>query len=108
ATRIRLGGVKRAWLRRFDFSMLPTGGTVTLRAAENLTRNGPPAGEFAAIEVPLTAVQSHVFEYRRHGSATVGDQRLDLLPPTIGRALILGTDVTVSTSTPARPPILFL
>ena len=54
ANRMRLGWVQPAWLRRFDFAASPTGGTVTLHAAERLTRGGPPAGRFAGIEVPLT------------------------------------------------------
>ena len=51
--RIRLGWVDRAWLRRFDFSASPVGGSVTLQATETLTRNGPPAGRVAGIEVPI-------------------------------------------------------
>lgn len=108
ANRVRLGWVKRSALRRFDFRMSQTGGSVVLRAAGALTRDGAPAGEAAGIEVPIDDQKSYVFEYRRQAATTVGDKELDELTPEPGLALVLGTDVTPSTELPKRPPILLL
>ena len=88
--------------------MSPTGGTVVLRAAGALTRDGAPAGEAAGIEVPVDDQRSYVFEYRRQAATTVGDKHLDRLTGEPGLALVLGTDVTPSTESPKRPPILLL
>ena len=104
--RMRLGWIKPAWLRRFDFSASPTGGTVTLHATERLTRNGPPAGRFAGIEVPIQDGWSYLFELRRTQDGQVGDQNLNSLTPS--SFLLLGTDLRVSGGESARPPILFL
>ncbi len=108
ANRVRLGWVKRSALRRFDFRMSPTGGSVVLRAAGALTRDGAPAGEAAGIEVPVDDQRSYVFEYRRQAATTVGDKNLSRLTDEPGLALVLGTDVTPSTESPKRPPILLL
>lgn len=104
--RMRLGWIKPAWLRRFDFSASPTGGTVTLHAAERLTRNGPPAGRFAAVEVPIEDGWSYIFELRRQQAGQIGDQELNRLSSS--NFLVLGTDLRVSRGESARPPILFL
>lgn len=106
ANRLRLGWLKRGALRRFDFSASPSGATVTLRATEDLTPAGAPAGEFAGIEVVRDGIRSYVFEYRRQDAATVGDQSLDGL--VASGELLLGTDVSGSADDPGRPPILYL
>ena len=106
ANRMRLGWVKREWFRRFDFSASPVGGTVTLHAAEKLTRNGPPPGRFAAIEVPIQDGWSYLFELRRKQGDQVGDQSLNFL--SASEFLVLGTDLRVSRGESARPPILML
>lgn len=106
ANRMRLGWVQPAWLRRFDFSASPTGGTVTLHAAERLTRDGPPAGRFAGIEVPLQDGWSYFFELRRTQAGQIGDQQLN--PLSASQPFVLGTDLRVPAGEPARPPILKL
>jgi hypothetical protein len=103
---MRLGWIKKEWVRRFDFSASPTGGNVTLHAAGALTRNGPPAGRFAAIEVPIEDGWSYFFELRRKHAGQIGDQQINNL--SASEFLILGTDLRVSRGESARPPILFL
>jgi hypothetical protein len=102
---MRLGWVQPGWLRRFDFAASPTGGTVTLHAAERLTRAGPPAGRFAGIEVPLQDGWSYFFELRRSQAGQIGDQQLHGL--SAGQ-FVLGTDLRVPAGEPERPPILML
>ena len=104
--RLRLGWVKPAWLRRFDFSASPTGGMVTLHATERLTQSGPPAGRVAGIEVPIQDGWSYLFELRRKEGGQVGDQALDSLSAL--KFLVLGTDLRVSRGESARPRILLL
>ena len=107
ANRIRLGWVKRSALRKFDFSVSPTGASMVLRASADLTAVGAPPGEFAGIEVIRDGLRSYIFEYRRQAAATVGDQFLTTTLEPTGE-LLLGTDVSGSTNDPGRPPILFL
>jgi hypothetical protein len=106
ANRMRLGWIKRAWLRRFDFSFAPSGGTVVLQAAESLTQAGPPAGRFAGIEVPINDGWSYLFEYRAAQAGQIGDQSLDQL--SAFSSFVLGTDLRISGGESARPPVLFL
>lgn len=106
ANRLRLGWIKQAWLRRFDFSFSPTGGTVVLHATEKLGQSGPPPGRFAGIEVPIKDGWSYLFEYRAEQGGQIGDQNLDFLNGT--SALVLGTDLRTGGGESARPPILFL
>ena len=104
--RMRLGWIKPSWLRRFDFSASPTGGTVMLHAAEALARSGAPAGRFAGIEVPISDGWSYLFELRRTQPSQVGDQQITSLG--VGGNFVLGTDLRVSAGESKRPPILFL
>jgi hypothetical protein len=106
ANRIRLGWVDRAWLRRFDFSASPVGGSVTLQATETLTRNGPGPGRIAGIEVPIKDGWSYLFEFRREQPGQIGDQLLDRVDGS--PRFVLGTDLRVRGAESARPPILFL
>jgi hypothetical protein len=106
ANRIRLGWVRRQWLRRFDFSASPTGGDVTLQATERLGRKGPPGGRFAGVEVPIEDGWSYFFEFRGEQAGQVGDQELQRL--TASQRMVLGTDVRANGGMAARPPILLL
>jgi hypothetical protein len=106
ANRLRLGWIKPAWLRRFDFSVTPTGDTVTLHATEALTRHGPPPGRHAGIEVPVRDGWSYFFEFRRKQPGQIGDQKLTSLAAT--EIFLLGTDVRANGGEAARPPILLL
>ncbi|MGW1891315.1 hypothetical protein ACWCP6_13820 [Streptomyces sp. NPDC002004] len=108
ANRLRLGWVQPSWLRRFDFAQNPNGDTVTLHAIEDLAQTGPPAGEFAGIEVPIDGHRSYFFEYRRMQVGMVGDQKMDDLSSDIFPSFVLGTDVDALTQYPARPPVLLL
>jgi hypothetical protein len=104
--RLRLGWIKAAWLRRFDFSASPSGGVVTLHATERLIQSGPPPGRVAGIEVPIQDGWSYLFELRRAQGDQIGDQGLNSL--SASRFMVLGTDLRVSRGESARPPILFL
>ncbi|MFI6909609.1 hypothetical protein ACIBKY_50685 [Nonomuraea sp. NPDC050394] len=107
ANRLRLGWVRPAWLRRFDFSLNPNGAVVTLRAAEALSRTGPPPGQAAGIEVPINDSRSYLFEYRRQQPGMVGDQELNEVTSGANPRFVLGTDVDGSGKS-SRPPILLL
>jgi M6 family metalloprotease-like protein len=108
ANRIRLGWADRAWLRRFDFSASPTGGSVVLQATETLTSAGPPAGRSAGIEVPITDDWSYLFEYRREQPGQIGDQRMETSIINGRTEILVGTDLRVRGGEVARPPIIRL
>lgn len=109
ANKIRLGWADRGWLRRFDFSTSPVGGTVVLQATETLTGTGPTAGRFAGIEVPIMDDWSYLFEYRREQKDDLGDQRLDQTVVPGRTEILVGTDLRVrGGGGVARPPILLL
>ncbi|MET8275748.1 hypothetical protein [Streptomyces sp. NPDC005096] len=105
--KLRLGWVHPDWIRSFDFAANPTGDTVTLHAADSLTRYGPPAGRKAGIEVRVENGWNYYFEHRRTEPGHLADQ---LLNETAGAAnIILGTDVRADGSArPSRPVILRL
>ncbi len=103
---IRLGWVKREWLRKFDFSASPVGGPVDLQSTESLTRFGPEPGRVAGIEVPIMDGWSYFFEYRTADGGQIGDQLLNEVSPTA--QFVVGTDLRPGAGQPARPPILSL
>ena len=108
ANRLRLGWVDRNWLRRFDFSASPSGGSVVLQATETLTGAGPVAGQAAGIEVPIFDDWSYLFEYRREQPGQIGDQRLETSVITGRTQILVGTDLRARGGQVARPPIIQL
>jgi M6 family metalloprotease-like protein len=108
ANRLRLGWVDRQWLRRFEFSASPVGGSVVLQATETLTGAGPVAGQVAGIEVPIFDDWSYLFEYRREQPGQIGDQRLETSVVTGRTQILVGTDLRVRGGDVARPPIIRL
>jgi hypothetical protein len=108
ANRIRLGWADRAWLRRFDFSASPVGGSVVLQATETLTGAGPTAGRLAGIEVPISDDWSYLFEYRREQPGQIGDQQMETSLVTGRTEILVGTDLRVRGGEVARPPIVRL
>jgi hypothetical protein len=105
--RIRLGWVDRGWLRRFDFTANPAGGSVVLQATETLTGAGPSAGRVAGIEVPIMDDWSYLFEYRNEQPGQIGDQKLE--NAVAGRTrMLVGTDLRSKGGEVARPPIILL
>jgi hypothetical protein len=108
ANRLRLGWVDRTWLRRFDFSAAPTGGSVVLQATETLTGSGPAPGQVAGIEVPIFDDWSYLFEYRREQSGQIGDQQLENSVVGGRTQIVVGTDLRVSGGQVGRPPIIRL
>lgn len=108
ANRIRLGWLDRGWLRKFDFSASPVGGSLVLQAAETVTGAGPTGGRVAGIEVPIMDDWSYFFEYRNEQPGQLGDQRLDETVITGRTRILVGTDLRVRGGEVARPPIIFL
>jgi hypothetical protein len=108
ANRIRLGWADRAWLRRFDFSASPTGGSVVLQATETLTGAGPTGGRSAGIEVPISDDWSYLFEYRREQPGQIGDQRMETSVINGRTEILVGTDLRFRGGEVARPPIIRL
>ena len=108
ANRLRLGWVDRSWLRRFDFTASPVGGSVVVQAAEALTSAGPVAGQVAGIEVPIFDDWSYLFEYRREQPGQIGDQRMETSVVAGRTQILVGTDLRVSGGQVARPPIIRL
>ena len=108
ANRIRLGWVDRAWLRKFDFSASPVGGSVVLQATETLTGAGPTGGRVAGIEVPIMDDWSYFFEYRNEQPGQLGDQQLEERVITGRTQILVGTDLRVRGGEVARPPIILL
>lgn len=105
--KLRLGWVHPTWFRSFDFSASPVGDTVTLHAVDSLTRNGPPPGRRAGIEVRIEDGWNYYFEHRRTVPGHVADQGL---AANAGAGdIVLGTDVRADgAGRPARPVILRL
>ncbi|MFF1446337.1 hypothetical protein [Streptomyces sp. NPDC058295] len=105
--KLRLGWAHPDWVRSFDFAADPTGDTVTLHAVDSLTRNGPPVGRKAGIEVRIENGWNYYFEHRRTEPGHLADQELKT---TEGSAnIIVGTDVRADGSArPSRPIILRL
>lgn len=108
ANRVRLGWIDRAWLRRFDFSASPTGGSVTLQATETIAATGPRPGHVAGIEVPIEKDWSYFFEYRREQAGQMGDQNLDTSVVSGRTQIVVGTDLRHRGGQVARPPIILL
>ncbi len=108
ANRIRLGWADRGWLRRFDFSANPVGGSVVLQATETLSDTGPTAGRSAGIEVPISDDWSYLFEYRREQPGQIGDQRMETSVITGRTSVLVGTDLRARGGEVARPPIIRL
>lgn len=108
ANRIRLGWVDRAWLRRFDFSASPAGGSVVLQATETLKDVGPTGGRHAAIEVPISDDWSYLFEYRREQPGQIGDQRMETSIGSGSTTILVGSDLRARGGEVARPPIIRL
>lgn len=107
ANRVRLGWLDQNWLRKFDFSANPSGGSVVLQATETITGAGPSGGRAAGIEVPIMDDWSYFFEYRNEQPTQIGDQRLEGV--VTGRTqMVVGTDLRVRGGEVARPPILLL
>jgi hypothetical protein len=105
--KMRLGWIAPDWIQRFDFGQNPNGAPVVLHAVEALTRNGPPGGRKAGIEVRIQDGWNYYFEYRRTIAGLVGDQLLNTTDG--GPELVVGTDVKPDGKVePARPVILRL
>ena len=108
ANRIALGWIDPAWLRRFDFTADPNGGSVRLQAIETVGMDGPIDARVAGIEVPITDDWSYLFEYRREQPGQLDDHNLH---PDVVRTddkALIGTDLRWRGGDVARPPILRL
>lgn len=101
--RMRLGWIKPEWIEVCDFGQNPASRTITLQAIETLTRDGPPAGRRAGIEIRIRDGWNYYFEHRRQTSAPfVGDRNL----PAV--SAVLGTDVNQARADEVNRPLIML